>query len=119
MTDNPPPIPMRSTLLDKEPLTPGCCEWCGAECESGDFACSLSCEAMLHRLEATQGRMVIRALKRWRMKPNHAARNEAISHIVPMTDRFLRNDRKRRETLAAERRAAAAAKTEDSGGTET
>lgn len=110
MTDNPAPIPMRSNMLtDKEPLTPGCCEWCGKECEPADVACSLSCEAMLHRLEATQGRLVIRALKRWRMKPNHAARNEAISHIVPLTDRFLRTDRKRRENLAAERRAAAAA----------
>lgn len=105
MADND-PIPMKNTMLEKEPLTPGTCEWCGNETEPGDWACCLTCEAQLHRLEAVQGRMVIRALKRWRMSPNHHARNEAIANIVPRVDKFLRTDRKRREALAAERRKA-------------
>ena len=103
------PIPMRNmTMLEKEPLTPGCCEWCGKDTEPGQWACSLTCESLLHRLEATQGRLVIRALKRWRMSPNHAARNEAIAHIVPRVDKFLKTDRKRREAFQHERRAKAA-----------
>lgn len=104
------PIPMRNmTMLEKEPLTPGCCEWCGKDTEPGQWACSLTCESLLHRLEATQGRLVIRALKRWRMSPNHAARNEAIANIVPRVDKFLKTDRKRREAFQHERRAKAEA----------
>lgn len=95
---------MPAPLIDKDPLTPGTCEWCGDDCEPHRVACSLTCEANLHRQEATQGRLVIRQLKRWRMKPNHAARNAAIAEIVPMIDRFLRNDRKRRELENEKRR---------------
>ena len=46
---------MKTTILDKTPLTPGCCEWCGNLCELEDVACCLSCEAQLNRLEAAQG----------------------------------------------------------------
>lgn len=99
---------MPAPLIDKEPLTPGTCEWCGIDCEPHRVACSLTCEANLHRQEATQGRMVIRQLKRWRMKPSHAARNSAIAEIVPLIDRFMRNDRKRREIENELRRKAAA-----------
>ena len=95
---------MPAPLIDKDPLTPGTCEWCGDDCEPHRVACSLTCEANLHRQEATQGRLVIRQLKRWRMKPNHAARNAATAEIVPMIDRFLRNDRKRRELENEKRR---------------
>ena len=95
---------MPAPLIDKDPLTPGTCEWCGDDCEPHRVACSLTCEANLHRQEATQGRLVIRQLKRWRMKPNHAARNVVIAEIVPMIDRFLRNDRKRRELENEKRR---------------
>lgn len=103
------PIPMRTNMLtDKTPLTPGTCEYCGNDCQPDDVACSLSCEAQLNRLEALQGRAVIRALKRWRMKPNHAARNAAVAEVVPVVDRFLRSDRKRRERHGEERRAMAA-----------
>lgn len=99
---------MKTNVMERDPLTPGSCEWCGKPCELEDAACSLSCEAMLHRLEATQGRLILRALKRWRKSPNHAARNAAISEIVPRIDRFLTTDRLRREELAAQRRRAEA-----------
>ena len=99
---------MRTTMLKTVPLTPGTCEWCGKDCELEDMACSLSCEALIRREEAAQGMLVIRSLKAWRRKPNHAARNAAIAEIVPVIDRFLSNDRKRREEAAAKRRQQAA-----------
>jgi hypothetical protein len=51
--------------------------------------------------------MVIRALKKWRMAPNHAARNQMMADITPMIDKFLRIDRERREDMGRRRRAAA------------
>ena len=64
----------------------------------------------MHRLEAVQGRMVLRVLKLWR---KHSGRRGspgegAFSEVTAMVDRFLRNDRIRREKLQAEKRAAAA-----------
>jgi len=103
---------MKTNMLDKDPLTPGTCEWCGNDCELDDAACSLSCEAQLNRLEATQGRMVLRTLKRWR---KHSGRKGtpgegAFSEITSMIDLFLRTDRQRREKLQAEKRSADAGK---------
>ena len=103
---------MKTNMLDKTPLTPGNCEWCGNLCEMEDVACCLSCEAQLNRLEATQGRIVLRHLKRWR---KHRARagtpgEGAMSEITALMDRFLKGDRIRREKLQAEKRAAAAGK---------
>lgn len=101
---------MRNNLIEQEPLTPGTCEWCGKPCELLDTACSLSCEAQLVRLEAAQGKMVLRVLKRWRKhrgrkgSPGEGAMTEA----TQMVDRFLKTDRMRREAAAAKRRAEAA-----------
>lgn len=95
---------MKTTLLDKDPLIPGTCEWCGKDCELEDTCCSLSCEAQLHRIEAVQGRMLIRAIKRWRIKPNHAGRTDMLRELQSKVDRMLRTDRRRRETFGAERR---------------
>lgn len=101
---------MKTTMLEKDPLTPGTCEWCGKTCELADAACSLSCEAQLVRLEAAQGKMTLRVLKRWR---KYRGRKDtpgegAISEVAAMVDKFLRNDRLRRERMGAERRVAAA-----------
>lgn len=98
---------MKTTILDKTPLNPGICEWCGNVCELEDVACCLSCEAQLNRLEASQGRIVLRALKRWR---KHRGRSGtpgegAMSEIAATTDRFLKTDRIRRERLQAAKRA--------------
>lgn len=105
---------MRTNFLDKTPLTPGVCEWCGKLCEMEDAACSLSCEAQLNRLEATQGRMVLRALKRWR---KHRGRKGtpgegAMTEVAEVVDGFLKSDRIRREAHLAQarRRAAEAAR---------
>jgi len=89
-----------------EPLTPGSCEWCGIDCPTTDSACSLSCESQLHRLEATQGRLVIRTLKKWR---RHRGRKDtpgegAISEVAKIVDRFNRTDRERREEAGRARR---------------
>lgn len=98
---------MKTTILDKTPLNPGICEWCGNLCEMEDVACSLSCEAQLNRLEAVQGRIVLRVLKRWRKHrgargtPGEGSMSEAAS----ITDRFLKTDRIRRERLQAAKRA--------------
>lgn len=97
---------MKTNLLDKAPLTPGACEWCGSLCELEDACCSLSCEAQMARLEAVQGQAVVRALKTWRLARNNAARQEMLAVAAPMVDRFLRSDQRRRERLGAERRAA-------------
>ena len=90
---------MQTNALLKEPLTPGTCEWCGKVCEMEDVACSLSCEAQLHRLEAIQGRAVLRGLKRWRRY--RGARGTAgeglLTEISALVDTFLRTDRERRE----------------------
>lgn len=98
---------MKTNMLDKTPLTPGCCEWCGNVCELDDVACCLSCEAQINRLEATQGRIVLRVLKRWR---RHRGRlgtpgEGAMSEVASITDRFLKGDRIRREKLQAAKRA--------------
>ena len=99
---------MKTTMLNTEPLTPGSCEWCGKDCDPLGTSCSLSCEAQLHRLEAAQGRLVIRTLKKWR---KHRGRKGTpgegtMPEIAAMIDRFNRNDRIRREEAAAKRRAA-------------
>ena len=97
---------MKTNLMDKTPLTPGVCEWCGQLCEEDDVACSLTCEAQLNRLEAAQGKIVLRVLKRWR---KHRGRKGtpgegAMTEAAGLVDRFLKNDRVRREYMGAERR---------------
>jgi hypothetical protein len=97
---------MKKNLLDTKPITPGTCEWCGKECELEDTACSLSCEAQMRRLEAVQGRTVLRVLKLWR---KHSGRKGspgegAFSEVTAMVDRFLRTDRTRREEAGQKRR---------------
>lgn len=97
---------MKTNLIDNTPLTPGTCEWCGKLCEEEDTACSLSCEAQLLRLEAAQGRAVLRTLKRWR---KHRGRKDtpgqgAIGEVAALVDRFLKTDRMRREELSYKRR---------------
>lgn len=101
---------MKTTILDKTPLTPGCCEWCGNICELEDVACCLSCEAQINRLEAAQGRIVLRVLKRWRKhRGGKGTPGEgAMSEVAAITDRFLKLDRMRREKLQSEKRAASA-----------
>jgi len=98
---------MKTNMLDKTPLTPGNCEWCGNLCEVEDVACCLSCEAQLNRLEAVQGRIVLRHLKRWRKFRGRAGTpgEGAMSEVTQMTDRFLKGDRIRREKLQAAKRA--------------
>lgn len=100
---------MQTNALLKEPLTPGTCEWCGKVCELEDVACSLSCEAQLHRLEAIQGRAVLRGLKRWRRY--RGARGTAgeglLTEISALVDAFLRADRERREAHQLNQRRAA------------
>lgn len=97
---------LRQNFQKLDPMTPGSCEYCGKETDPVNAFCSLTCEAMNRRLESAQGLLVIRELKRWRKSPNHAARNDALSKVVPTVDRMLASDRKRRERMAAERRAA-------------
>ena len=97
---------MKTNALGKTPLTPGVCEWCGKNCEMEDVACSLSCEAQLHRVEAVQGRMVLRTLKRWRK--HRGAKGSpgegAITEVAQIVDTFLRTDRQRREAHQAQQR---------------
>lgn len=108
---------MKTNMIDKTPLTPGICEWCGDICEEEDHCCSLSCEAQLARLEAARGQAVIRVMMSWRAgklpvddakKKKHgysnAARAAIMATVTPMLDKFLRIDRKRRERLGHERR---------------
>ena len=101
---------MKTNALDKTPLTPGVCEWCGKLCELEDVACSLSCEAQLHRVEAVQGRMVLRTLKRWRK--HRGAKGSpgegAITEVAQLVDSFLKNDRQRREAHQHQQRREAA-----------
>lgn len=102
---------MKTNILDKTPLTPGTCEYCGDVAEMEDSCCSLSCEARLARLEAAQGQAVLRVLKRWR---KHRGRKGtpgegAMTEVANLTDRFLKADRRRREEANAERRQIAAA----------
>lgn len=110
---------MKTNLMETVPLTPGTCEWCGKDCELEDVACSLTCEAQLLRAEAAQGKAVLRVLKRWRKHrgrkgtPGEGAMGEA----AKLVDRFLKNDRQRREHYANMRRAEAAkAKAEAAAG---
>lgn len=103
---------MKTNALDKIPITPGTCEWCGKNCELEDVACSLSCEAQLHRIEATQGRTVLRVLKRWR---KHSGRKGSpgeglFTEVSELVSGFLRTDRIRRERHQAAQRLAAAMK---------
>ena len=98
---------MDVSALHKDPITPGCCEWCGQDCPEDQPCCSLSCFAQLHRLEAVQGRMVLRELKAWR---KHRGRKGTpgegvMSTIAAIVDGFLKTDRVRRENAAAQRRA--------------
>lgn len=101
---------MQTNALLKEPLTPGFCEWCGNVCELEDVACSLSCEAQIHRLEAVQGRAVLRGLKRWRRY--RGARGTAgeglLTEISAIVDSFMRGDRERKEGHQLNKRRAAA-----------
>lgn len=110
---------MKTNLMDNTPLTPGTCEWCGKDCEIEDVACTLSCEAQLVRLEAAQGKVVLRVLKRWRKNRGRKGTpgEGAMTEVAQLTDRFLRNDRMRCEHLADQRRreAAEAAKKEAPG----
>lgn len=100
------PTSLRSTFTNLESMIPGSCEYCGREVDPQNAFCSITCEAMNRRLESAQGLLVIRELKRWRKNPNHNARNEALSKVVPTVDRMLASDRKRRERMAEERRQA-------------
>ena len=109
---------MKTNLIEKEPLTPGTCEWCGKPCEPEDAACSLSCEAQLARLEATQGKAVLRILKKWR---KHRGRKGtpgegAMSEAAALVDRFLKADRLRREEAGRKRRLAEAEETKEADG---
>lgn len=102
---------MKTTMLDTKPITPGTCEWCGKDCELEDSACSLSCEAQLRRLEGAQGRIVLRSLKLWR---KHRGRKDtpgqgAMTEVAALVDRFLKDDRLRREEAGVKRRQKAAA----------
>jgi len=101
---------MQTLIFNERPLLTGTCEWCGLDCDPLNSCCCNTCEAQLRRLEAAQGRMVMRSIKRWRLKPNHAARSEMLAELIAKTDRFLRQDQKRRENFHAERRAAAQTK---------
>ncbi len=96
--------------MRKRPLLPGTCEWCGRPCEMEDVACSLTCEALMNRLEASQGQMVVRAMKLWRKNRGRKGTDGEglIGDISAMVDRFMRNDRLRREEMATSRRAEAA-----------
>lgn len=101
---------MKTNILDKTPLTPGTCEWCGNNCELEDSCCSLRCEAQLARGEAAQGQAVLRVLKRWR---KHRGRKGtpgegAMTEVANLTDRFLKSDRLRREAANQARKAKAA-----------
>ena len=101
---------MKTSMLDTKPITPGTCEWCGKDCELEDAACSLTCEAQLLRLEATQGRIVLRTLKLWR---KHRGRKDtpgqgAMTEVAALVDSFLKTDRLRREEAAQKRRQKAA-----------
>lgn len=102
---------MQTNALLKTPLTPGICEWCGNPCEVEDVACSLSCEAQIHRVEALQGRAVLRGLKRWRKY--RGARGSAgeglLTEISLLVDAFSRADRERREKHQLNKRREAAA----------
>lgn len=98
---------MNTSALHKDPITPGCCEWCGKDCPVEQPCCSMSCLAQLHRLEAVQGRMVLRELKAWR---KHRGRKDTpgegvMTAITALVDGFLKTDRLRREAAAAQRRA--------------
>ena len=111
---------MKTNALDKDPITPGTCEWCGKICEMEDVACCLSCEAQLHRLEAAQGRLIVRTLKRWRKyRGSKGTPGEgAMTEVAKLVDGFLRTDRLRRERFQAARREAAKApepKVDDKG----
>lgn len=97
---------MKMLMPHVEPLLVGVCEWCGKECDEEDTACCISCEAQLARLEANQGRKVLRLLKKWRLKPNHDNRNAAVSEVSALVDKFNRIDRVRREEAGAARRRA-------------
>lgn len=108
------PTALNHSFIDTEPLTPGTCEYCGVDCDPANTTCSLSCEAQLHRLEAAQGRKIVRVLKRWR---RHSGKKGtpaegAWSEITAMTSGFLKNDRLRRERMNRERRAEAEAEKE-------
>jgi len=94
-----------SNMLDAKPMLNGTCEYCGADCDPMQATCSLTCEAQLRRLEAAQGRLVIRHMKRWRLSRTHESRNAMMALVTPTVDRFLRNDQARREKANAERRA--------------
>lgn len=101
---------MKTTMLDTKPITPGTCEWCGKDCELEDSACSLSCEAQLRRLEGTQGWIVLRQLKLWR---KYRGRKDTpgqgtMTEVAALVDRFLREDRLRREEAGQKRRQQAA-----------
>lgn len=98
----------KTAMFDSRPMLTGTCEWCGKDCSPDYATCSLSCEAQLRRLEASQGRTVIRAIKRWRLKPNHAIRSEMLTELSLKIDRYLRQDQRRREKMNAERRKAEA-----------
>jgi hypothetical protein len=101
---------LNPAMIPTEPLTPGTCEWCGDKCDPAGSCCSLSCEAQMHREEARQGRIVMRALKKWRKfggrkgTPGEGAWTE----IGQLTSQYLRSDRQRRERMNHERRAKAA-----------
>lgn len=101
---------LRSTVLNTEPLTPGICEWCGVDTDPVNAYCGLSCEAQGTRLEAVQGRMVVRAMKLWRR--HRGAKDtpgaEGFAKVCELVDRFNKADRLRREELGRQRRAKAA-----------
>ncbi len=98
---------LRSTVLNTEPLTPGICEWCGQDTDPVNAYCCLTCEAQGTRLEAVQGRMVVRAMKVWRRyrgaKESPGA--EGFAKVCELIDRFNRSDRLRREEMGRQRRA--------------
>lgn len=97
---------MKTNMLNKVPMMPGTCEWCGKDCEVRDVACSLSCEALLARLEAVQGQRVLRMLKLWR---KHRGAKDTpgqgtLTEVASAIDGFLRTDRLRREEAGHKRR---------------
>lgn len=106
---NPTPEPERQsvhqTMFKNEPLTPGFCEWCGTQCDPVSYCCSLRCEAQLRRLEAEQGRQLIRTLKTWRKFSGRSGTpgEGLFSKITKKMDAFLRTDRQRREQFNQQR----------------
>lgn len=83
--------------LDSMPLRRGRCDWCGGKCKRGRTYCGPSCRVAYNNLLTRQGKVLVQALKVWRMYRGRKESRGAgkLTVVSARVDAMLAEDRER------------------------